>query len=189
MERFKAALLEMNESAEEIEDKTEMLLPALDVANRWSSLYLMIDRALVLRRTIDYTATIEEELRDHEMTFHEWECVSEVLEFLHPFAEITKHIEGEKCATLGSVVPLYNSLIDFVQDWDMKEGHTLETKRAAQAALRKLKEYYNRLTPVYIISTVMDPRLKLDYFLRNGFSEGSVQSNGENLIDTRIKPP
>ena len=186
--RFCTTLLEIDGITADDEEKMEWLLSTVDVVTRWSSLYLMIEKALALRRAIDFVTAIEE-LREHGMTSNEWQSLSELLELLHPFSVVAKLIEADKYANLCSVVPLYNTLLDFLEDWIVKEGHTIETRRAARAALRKLKEYYNRLTPVYIISTVMDPRLKLDYFLRNGFSEGSVQSNGENLIDTRIKPP
>ena len=90
------------------------------------------------------------------------------MDFLSPFAEVTKEIEASKYPSLNSVVPLYNALIDHVEDWvEVPEGaetseHSEITITAATDAKKKLLEYYGKTTDVYLIALILDPRLKLN---------------------------
>lgn len=59
------------------------------------------------------------------------------------------------------------------------------TKAGAKLALEKMLKYYDRLTSIYTVAAIFDPRLKLAYFEGNGWAEGQ---DGENLIETGIKP-
>ena len=155
---------------------------------------MMIERALRIRIGLDNITALERDLRDFELTEDEWNVLTEIKRFLEPFADVTKSIEGSLYPTLSVVIPLYNVLIDHIEDWvdneqrkeqepdalDCEfESHCPEIKAGALAAKQKLLEYYNKTSEIYIVSVVLDPRLKIDYF--------SAQDWGL-LIETDVKP-
>lgn len=78
-------------------------------------------------------------------------------------------MEGSKYPTLSTVLPLYNTLIDFAEDWPKDTTHAKETIEGANAAKDKLLEYYVKTSETHVVSIVMDPRLKLDYFDDNNW--------------------
>lgn len=149
----------------------------------------MIQRALRLKQGLDHVTGNLKDLRPFEVQDEEWNLLGEVMSFLEPFAVTTQHIEGFKYPTLSSVIPLYNKLLDILED-HIKRGlnKPKEILDAAKSAHEKLMKYYEKTTPVYLAATVLDPRLKLIYFQENGFEEGNDEAGGENLIETRIIP-
>ena len=51
-----------------------------------------------------------------------------------------------------------------LEKWNLYADHSMESREAALVATEKLKKYYKRRTSVYIVSTVLDARLKVEYF-------------------------
>jgi hypothetical protein len=154
----------------------------------------MVDRALRIRTGLDNITALERDLRDFELSEDEWKILTEIKKYLEPFASVTKNIEGSLYPTLSVVIPLYNVLIDHIEDWidnnqdddEEPDGseygsglHCPEITAGAIAAKTKLLEYYNKTSEIYIVSVIMDPRLKIDYF--------SVEDWGL-LIETEVRP-
>ena len=79
---------------------------------------------------------------------------------------------------------MYNQLIDAMGVWSQDERKSIETRNASLQALEKLVKYYEKTTKINIIATVMDPRLKVDYFRRQGWSNAL----GGNLMESVVKP-
>lgn len=130
------------------------------------------------------------------MNRDEWSVLNQVLEFLEEFATITKYIEGNGYPTLSIVVPMYNRLLTILEDVSQhlhrSISHTLIIK-GASAGLEKLSAYYDKASHVVMAATFMDPRLKMQYFIENGWSCGgesrdAFQPIEENLITNRVKP-
>jgi hypothetical protein len=133
----------------------------------------MLERALEIRTGLDAMAGIELDLKQHKLSNDDWHVIKLVTKFLEPFANVTKEIEGLKHPTLNVVIPLYNSLIDHVEDWIDEENCLLNNEgrktceeiiAGARVAKEKLLKYYNKTAEVYIVPVVLDPRLKLNYF-------------------------
>jgi len=61
------------------------------------------------------------------------------------------------------VIPLYNALIDHTEDYADKDEDSF-IKTAATKSQAKLLEYYNKTNNACIIITILDPRLKMDYY-------------------------
>lgn len=171
------------------------LLPILDHTSQWSSTYYFLRRAVKLRPAIDEIAK-EADLQRNEMYKEDWENLDQVLEFLEEFATITKYIEGSGFPTLSLVVPMYNRLLVILED--VSKGrhesitHSLIVKGAA-AGLQKLASYYDKSSPVVMAATFMDPRLKMQYFIENGWncgeeSQDALQAMDKKLITSRVKP-
>ena len=93
-------------------------------------------------------------------------------------------MEGYKYPTLSLVVPLYNQLMSDLKACSENSLKTIAVRAAALAAYDKLNKYYEKTSTCNIIATICDPRLKLQYFERNGWSN----CDGENLIATIVKP-
>ena len=94
-------------------------------------------------------------------------------------------MSGCSYPTLSMTVPLYNILIDHVEDVigveneedqiddennskeeeeEEEEKWSQVIKNAAKKSKVKLLEYYNKTGDIYLIATILDPRLKLQYY-------------------------
>jgi hypothetical protein len=100
-------------------------------------------------------------------------------------------MSGSTYPTLSITIPLYNVLIDHIEDIidnnnevvddeflenesniedeekEEKEIWSSSIKEAAKMCKIKLLKYYNKTNDSYLISIVLDPRLKLEYFQIN----------------------
>ncbi|CAB4437317.1 unnamed protein product [Rhizophagus irregularis] len=79
--------------------------------------------------------------------------------------------------TLGQTVPIYNYLIDKIEDFLDEETDTKleDVVNAANNAKNKLQQYYPSSDGlVYIIATIIDPRHKLQYYTDNEFEEDYI---------------
>lgn len=120
----------------------------------------MLHRALLIRPGLDETTT-HRDFMSQDIGTDGWERIKECHSLLEPFATVTKHVEGFKIPTLSCVIPLFNKLLDFLEDWSTSETRSSSSKTAANASIDKLTKYYDKTTDVYLVSTVLDPRLKL----------------------------
>lgn len=91
-------------------------------------------------------------------------------------------MSGSFYPTLSMTIPLYNILIDHIEDVigdeniqeideniDNNDNENEEEwnqiiKEAAKKSRVKLLEYYNKTNDTYLISTILDPRLKFQYY-------------------------
>lgn len=172
------------------EDNTfiRVLLPLRDVPTRWNSTLYVLKRGIKIRRALDATTT-QREWRGSEIHEEEWEKIKEAVEFLDPFALTTRFLEGFKYPTLGTVLPLFTKLLMSLQNWSLDVGHSMESREAALAATVKLKKYYKRLTPVYIVSTVLDARLKVEYFTTGlRWEAGDGDYSDIDMVKTFVLP-
>lgn len=172
------------------EDNTfiRVLLPLRDVPTRWNSTLYVLKRGIKIRRALDATTT-QREWRGSEIHENEWEKIKEAVEFLDPFALTTRFLEGFKYPTLGTVLPLFTKLLMSLQNWSLDVGHSMESREAALAATAKLKKYYKRLTPVYIVSTVLDARLKVEYFTTGlRWEAGDGDYSDIDMVKTFVLP-
>ncbi|KAI9556097.1 hypothetical protein GHT06_018669 [Daphnia sinensis] len=152
------------------ENNVDKLVPILDVDTRWSSSFEMIERALKIKTALDSLTNSERDLRRLELEDEEWTLLIEIQSFLKPFAEITRVAEGSTFPTLVFAVPLYNSLMIVLDGYEEEKDdfvHDFLIIDAARSANLKLKAYYNKTTSIYLIATILDPRLKLEYFKDN----------------------
>jgi hypothetical protein len=110
--------------------------------------------------------------------------------------------------TLSITIPLYNILIDHVEDIlkesndendennkineeaEETESDTHEKdeewnqliKDASNKCRRKLLEYYNKTNDSYLISIILDPRLKLQYFQDHEWGETLINDTQQKLV-------
>jgi len=108
---------------------------------------------------------------------------------------------------LSTTVPLYNILIDHLEDiignneTEDDDNNIINTendnieddnnenekwsqliKNAAKKCKRKLIEYYNKTNDSYLVSVILDPRLKLTYFQDNNWEDELVNKTQKMLV-------
>ena len=69
---------------------------------RWSSTFLVLQRLLEVKEPL--IQVLQEMEWDCTITVSKWKVLSSMMDLLHPFAESTNLLSGEKYATIGSVV-------------------------------------------------------------------------------------
>ena len=172
----------------EPEDPTvRVLFPLRDVVTRWSSTRNVLARGLKIRKGLDATTT-ERDLRGSEIVDEEWILIKEAVDFLDPFALTTQFLEGIKYPTLGAVIPLITKLVIFLKTWIDDPGHSTESRDGARNAKIKIEKYYERFNDVYLISTVLDPRLKLQYFTSGVEWKTDDENQPVDIINDYVKP-
>ena len=111
----------------------------------------------------------------------QWDCLETVSTMFEEFYEATVLASKSKTPTLTSVIPIYNLLIDALEDRiDMAETTLIQKEfgSAALAAKEKLLEYYNRTdaSPFYLAALILDPRNKLAYFEKEKWAQKLIGS-------------
>ena len=88
-----------------------------DVETRWSSTYIAWERLIILQPYIDIVVSSLNASKDHNaredakrlktinLTNDEWDVITDLLEILGPFAELTEILEGTKYATISYIHP------------------------------------------------------------------------------------
>ena len=126
----------------------------------------------------------------------DWHILQEVFDFLESFALITTYIEATSYPTLSLVVPLYNKLLNLLEDVKLDRSKHQLIRKGASAGLDKLSNYYDKASPVIMVATFLDPRCKLEYFENHGWNCGGENDNSftqldadnVDLISSRVKP-
>ncbi|CAG8664577.1 1117_t:CDS:2, partial [Ambispora gerdemannii] len=154
----------------------------LDVKTRWNSTYDMLNRAFEMREVIDVTASLDKELRNFELIDDEWNRINDIISVLKIFVRTTKTLSSATYPMLASVIPIYNYLIDGLETYCDKFDDSSDIVIAIKAGLKKLEIYYTKTddTIIYTIATILDPRLKLDYYIDNNWKQKVDDSKDEN---------
>jgi len=85
---------------------------------------------------------------------------------------------GDTYPSISSIVPLYNKLLDHLSLWMVEKSKPEEAlHRSIVSANAKLRDYYNLTSDCYTISTVLDPRFKLEFYKQG--KEGNSESSQE----------
>jgi hypothetical protein len=138
----------------------------LDVATRWNSTFTMIERAICLREALNKVVDSHDGLFKFRLSPTQWQALDAVKLFLEPFLTHTEAVSGDQYSTLGSVIPLYNLILDDLEDAKDSAKHE-SVREAAGAAYEKFLKYYQKTSWELCAVTVFDPRFKFQYFLEN----------------------
>jgi hypothetical protein len=133
----------------------------------------------------------------------EWTELEKVKLFLEKFKEITVLMSGSSYPTLSMLIPLYNALIDHMEDYMFEDEDENENKnedenegddengsedeesiikKAAINSREKLLQYYNKTNDAYVIVTILDPRLKMEYYNDETWNDDQRKEIREKLI-------
>ncbi|RGB43201.1 hypothetical protein C1646_750105 [Rhizophagus diaphanus] len=121
-----------------------------NVKTRWNSTYAMIER------TLNNTVTADRDLRKWELVDSEWKLL-EKINLLHIFSHTTNHISHSQFPIISNSVPVYNWLMDEIEDLQTNKNTNEVIKIAAKNAMKKIQKYYHYTSAlVYNISTDND---------------------------------
>ena len=125
---------------------------------------------------------IDKELKKHIITDDEWNDLAIIESFLKNFKEITVMISSSSYPTLSTVIPLYNFLLDHTENFIINNDRGSFIYKAATKCHDKLLEYYNKTNDICIVVTILDPRLKMEYYE----NEEIWNKDQKNEIYTRL---
>ncbi|PBK90095.1 hypothetical protein ARMGADRAFT_934806, partial [Armillaria gallica] len=131
----------------------------LDTDTRWSSTRLMIDRALILRTSIE-TFLASEKFQDLTRTNHlskeDWDLLfgmNDVLSVSHDFQH---QLSAEKTPTLCDAIPSFKAVLTLWEEDLQKYPHL---SHAIQAGLSKLMNYMKCMKDVPAYTLAMGKKL------------------------------
>ncbi|XP_008178492.1 zinc finger BED domain-containing protein 4-like [Acyrthosiphon pisum] len=154
--------------------QSQMNLPLLkvkqDVSTRWNSSLTMIERLLTIK--IPLTASMSSLPRDPDcLNASEWEIISDCVNILKPFENITSELSGENYPTLSLVIPLIRGLQYMLKNLitETTIGNEFKNK-LIDVVVRRLDHLEK--DKIVAKSTFLDPRLK-----KTGFG---LKENADN---------
>jgi hypothetical protein len=136
-----------------------------DTNVRWNSTYVMIKRALKLKRVLKSLSCEEENnvFTKYKISENEWENLSAIYEFLKPFFEVILMTSQQSYLSLCVVIPLFDILLKHLQNNKISKNSIL--KNCSNLLEIKLKLYENKLkNELSFYSVILDPRLNIHYF-------------------------
>ncbi|POG58024.1 hypothetical protein GLOIN_2v1427122, partial [Rhizophagus irregularis DAOM 181602=DAOM 197198] len=108
------------------------------------------------------------------------------------FLRATLHISHGRYPTIENSIPIFNWIMDKIEDFDKEANIDEIVKKAACNAMEKLKKYYQYTDGIiYTISTILDPRLKLTYYKDHNWEEKYIteaRDDIKKLYDTTYAP-
>ncbi|CAB4442276.1 unnamed protein product [Rhizophagus irregularis] len=146
----------------------------------------------VVAKPLYNLAAADKELSLYLLNSIEWNKLKEIQSLLECFQKATIEISSEKSPTLDQTVPIYNYLINNIEDFLKEATRSDDIINAANNAKNKLQQYYpssDRL--VYVIATIIDPQHKLQYYIDNEFEVGYIDTYKKQIKElwlTEYKP-
>ena len=149
--------------------------PVCDVKTRWNSTMEMLNWAIDYKKPISLTCSIENSLKEFNISDNEWSNLEKLLKYLKPFKTLTDLFSGEKYPTISTVVIGINLLLDKIDCWitTLNENVIFDNKikDCLIAARNKILKHYNRTNWMYCVSLISDPRHKLETFDRTSWGK------------------
>ncbi|CAB5374274.1 unnamed protein product [Rhizophagus irregularis] len=141
---------------------------------------------------LEYIVFHDKDLKKYTFSEEKWAIFEQIKNFLEIFKEVTVIMSGSHYPTLSLTVPLYNILIDHVEDVigndkeddnDEDDNEENEENNEENNGEVKLLEYYNKTNDTYLISTILDPRLKLKYYKDHNWEETLVNTIYQKFVN------
>ncbi|EIM89268.1 uncharacterized protein STEHIDRAFT_76210, partial [Stereum hirsutum FP-91666 SS1] len=110
---------------------------------RWSSTYLMIDRALELYQAIDcfLNKSKQRDISCYNLTSDDLRVLADIRDFLAIPHDVQQLLSNEKTPTLPNVLPAYEELLSMLKDSVDDFPHL---SQAIEAAVSKIEEYVGK---------------------------------------------
>lgn len=145
----------------------------IDNRTRWSSWYMVIDRAIIKQSEIKAFMTDHEgALGNLRLTAQDWDLLCKVHAFLQPFTSATLYAEGDK-SSISQSLPLMDALLAHYERnkmyYSQEEHQDPKMIRAIEMGWFVLDKYYNMTeeAPVYAAALLLDPSRRAAYIRKN----------------------
>jgi hypothetical protein len=164
------------------------LKPKIDTLTRWGSTFHMIQVALKMKNSIhllfnDFEQnSLSQDLNDYELSSDQWNRLTLIKDFLQKFWNITLYLESDHYPTATKIIPLFNVVIDNIEDTMGKTKHIhKEIYDAAIIAWNKITKYYSKTNSFNMALATLDPRLNIEYLLDEGITEEDIEITKNKL--------
>ncbi|KAH9952539.1 ribonuclease H-like domain-containing protein, partial [Russula dissimulans] len=121
-----------------------------DVDTRWSSTFLMIERALTLQHAIDqYLAEYDLDNQFHDIDWSRLSTMKEILQLPHLYQQI---LSSKKTPTICKVLPAFQGVLTKLKEYQRDHGY--EFFAVLQSGIDKLEEYQQEIEsiPTYTLA-------------------------------------
>lgn len=139
----------------------------------------MVQRAIILKAAYVSMCHSTPALRQHQVSEDEWAYLENVCELLKFFDDVTTEISASQSyPTINKTIVVYNELLDSLDLFIDDANNDARLRTAAEQAREKLLKYYRKtdLSPVYAVASVMDPRMKYNWWSIQEWGEYERQS-------------
>lgn len=165
-----------------------------EVATRWNSAFLMMDRIKLLSSFIGKVLLISRKA-PNPLSVDEIGTISELIELLRPFNDATQQISANKIVTISLIIPIISELHQKINKLrnEIKSDNVLEAlNMIAKRLPERFGQYEKRTIPR--ISTLIDARFKKYGFLHTFNADEAAKALEDELSDclslkTSQKPP
>ena len=129
-----------------------------DVVTRWNATYTMLERLSEQKCAVCLFLSESDDVKGLGLTSYQWTLMGRVVSILQPFAQLTCEISSST-ACLSLVLPAVQAILVFLQNDVCDTG----VKKTESEIILALKNRFSQLfdEPLYIVSTGLDPRFKL----------------------------
>jgi hypothetical protein len=145
----------------------------IDNRTRWSSWYMVIDRAITKQSEIKAFMTDHEAvLGNMRLTAQDWDLLGKARTFLQPFASATLYAEGDR-SSISQSLPLMDALLAHYErnktHYSQEDCYDPRMVRAIEMGWFVLDKYYNMTeeAPVYAAALLLDPSRRAAYIRKN----------------------
>ncbi|CAB4481929.1 unnamed protein product [Rhizophagus irregularis] len=131
--------------------------PILDVKTRWNSVFLMAERALILKDDLLIIKSRHQPLQDIWLNEREWEKIEHLVNLLSQFHIATAELSTQTYPTIAYArVVLLGLLVDLNEN----RGHNYSLSEVLLAIRNKIQEYWAHIDKMTHVSAFFDPRYK-----------------------------
>ncbi|KAJ7954601.1 Zinc finger BED domain-containing protein RICESLEEPER [Quillaja saponaria] len=131
----------------------------LDVATRWNSIYLMLEIAIVYKSIFARLLRKETSKYKIAITEEDWEFARELCGRLKIFYEVTEELSDRKYPTINLFFPSICNVRLALGQWFSSSNSQI--KLMASSMIAKFDKYWDVISGVVGVATVLDPRYKM----------------------------
>jgi len=139
--------------------------PDLDVATRWNSTFLMLQKFKHMHEELNYLVNNNRNILESiYLNNNEWENVQSMIILLDPMYKATKMLSSSSYPTISDICLTFIGIFRHIELYIEDQNHSTEECMMADSICQKLDDYWMIIDTSTIISTLLDPCSKLITF-------------------------
>jgi len=136
--------------------------PDLDIATRWNSTFLMLQKFRHMREELNYLVNNNKNtLESIYLNNNKWEDVQSMINLLDPMYRATKMLSSSSYPTISDIRLTFMGIFRHIELYIEDQNHSTAECMMADSIRQKLDDYWTIINTSTIISTLLDPCSKL----------------------------